>query len=100
MPASVDVALTASGQPLRITRDGRIWKVCAEPVRWFERVSWWRSELRMHRGTNIGIEVMVWQVQVRLGDSPRSALVTWELVHESSTGRWSARDDTLGQASA
>lgn len=96
----VDVALSASGQPMRITRDGRTWKVCAEPVRWFERVPWWRSELRMQRGANIGIEVMVWHVQVRLGSSPRSELVTWELAHESSTGRWTARDGTLGQASA
>lgn len=54
----------------------------------------------MRRGDNIGIEVMVWQVQVRLGGSPHSALVTWELVHEPSTGRWSARDDTLNRASA
>lgn len=100
MSVFVDVALTASGQPLRVTRDGRILKICAEPVRWLERVPWWRNERRMHREANIGIEVMVWQVQVRLGGSPRSALVTWELVHESSTGRWSARDDTLGQASA
>ncbi|WP_417221248.1 hypothetical protein [Arthrobacter sp.] len=100
MSDSVDVTLTPSGRPIRITRDGRTWKVCAEPVRWFERVPWSRSELRMQRGTNIGIENMVWQVQVRLGSSPRSALVTWELVHEPATGRWAARDDTLSQASA
>lgn len=54
----------------------------------------------MQRGANIGIEVMVWQVQVRLNDNLRSELVTWELVHEPSTGRWTSREGTLGQVSA
>lgn len=85
---------------MRITRAGRAWKVGARPVRWFERVPWWRSELRMQRGAGIGVEVLVWQVQVRLGGSPRAELVTWELVNEPSTGRWTVREQTLGQASA
>lgn len=97
---TVDVALSASGQPMRVTRGGRVWNVCALPVRWFERVPWWRFELRMQRGAGIGVEVMVWQVQVRLGSSPRSELVTWELVNDPATGRWTVREETLGRASA
>ncbi|MDN5824843.1 MAG: hypothetical protein L0H86_09435 [Micrococcaceae bacterium] len=100
MIETVDVDLSASGQPMRVTRDGRVWTVEALPVRWFERVPWWRFELRMQRGAGIGVEVMVWQVQVRLGASPRSELVTWELVNEPSTGRWTVREQTLGQTAA
>lgn len=96
MSESVDVALSTIGQPLRVVREGRTWHVGASPVRWFERTAWWKRESRMQRGANIGIEVMVWQVQVRLGSSENSDLSTWELVNEPSTGRWSVREPTLG----
>lgn len=50
----------------------------------------------MQRGAGIGIEVEVWQVQVRLGGQGPSELVTWELVNEPGTGRWSVPEPSLG----
>lgn len=89
MKKSVEVQMTTSGMPLRILADGRVWNVVAQPVRWFERVSWWKSELRMERGSLNRIDVEVWQIQVRLGRNARSEMQTWKLVHEPNTGRYS-----------
>lgn len=89
------VDLTTSGQPCRVYRGGRVWIVGAVPVRWFERTRWWHDELRMSKGSRIGIDVEVWMVQVRLGRGRGSELVTWELVHHASTGRWKLRENRL-----
>ena len=82
---------TAAGQPLRVRRQGRVWKVVAEPVRWFERVAWWRTELRAPKGEPFRIDSMVWQVQVSLG-AKTSDVLTWELVHHAATGGWRVRE--------
>lgn len=79
--------MSAAGVPLRVIRDGRTWKVGAEPIRWFERIAWWRSEIRMAKESGVSIEVKVWRLQVRLGVSPASDLITWEIVREPDTGR-------------
>ena len=52
--------------------------VGAEPVRWFERVSWWEAERRMPLGLS-RVDVEVWRVQTRLGRNAGSALTTMEL---------------------
>ncbi len=72
---------------MRVVHEGRVWKVGAEPIRWFERVPWWRAEMRMARESGTRIEVKVWRLQVRLGVSTTSDLVTWEIVCEPGTGR-------------
>lgn len=95
-PNLVEVTFTTAGQPQRITRNGRVWHVAADPVRWFERIPWWRDELRMARSQGVRIEIEVWLVQVRLAGNPRAELVSWELVHEPNSGRWSVRDPTIG----
>lgn len=87
----VEVDLDVRGRPLRVRRQGRTWRVGAEPVRWFERVPWWRTEKRMVRG-RASIEVQVWMVQVFLGAAGPRNLVTWHLLRDPSTGRWSVRD--------
>ena len=46
----IEVQWTTAGQPLRVRRHGRAWKVVAEPVRWFERFAWWETELRVPKG--------------------------------------------------
>lgn len=88
---SVEVQWTASGQPLRVRRAGRVWKVVAEPTRWYERVKWWRTELRAQRGGEVRIDALVWKVQVSLGARTSDPL-TWELVHHHPTGGWRVRD--------
>ena len=87
----VEVQFAASGKPLRVRRGGRVWTVVAEPVRWFERFDWWKSELRAPKGEPFRIDSMVWQVQVALGSKSVDPL-TWELVHHASTGGWSVRE--------
>jgi hypothetical protein len=88
---SVEVQFTAVGQPMRVHRQGRVWKVVAPPVHWYERFDWWRTELRAPKGTPFRIDSMVWQVQVTLG-ARTSEPVTWELVHHAPTGGWRVRE--------
>lgn len=47
--------------------------MAAEPVRWFERVSWWESERRFPLGGDKRIDLEFWQVQARLGWNPQNA---------------------------
>ncbi|WP_346960826.1 hypothetical protein [uncultured Arthrobacter sp.] len=79
------------GYPLAVVRGGREWVVGAEPVRWFERVSWWEAERRMPRGLS-RVDVEVWQVQVRLGKNPGSALTTMEIIRDGLGGGWRLRE--------
>lgn len=88
---SIEVQWTTAGQPLRVRRQGRVWKVVAEPVRWFERFAWWETELRAPKGSPFRIDSLVWQVQVSLG-AKTSDILTWELVHHAPTGGWRVRE--------
>lgn len=93
MGKTVEIAYSTAGVPLRVKHEGRVWTVGAEPIRWFERVDWWKSENRMQRGAGISIEVKIWKLQVRLGDNQASEMRTWEVVFEPNTGRCSLRSD-------
>lgn len=88
---SVEVQFTTAGQPLRVRRQGRVWNVVAEPARWFERVKWWRTDLRAPKGEPFRVDAKVWQVQVTFG-ARSSDLLTWELVHHHPTGGWRVRE--------
>lgn len=89
----VEVQFATTGQPLRVRRQGRIWAVVAEPLRWFERINWWESELRASKNSKFRIDALVWQVQVSIG-AKTSDVLTWELVHQSFTGGWNVREST------
>ncbi|MEO6530884.1 MAG: hypothetical protein ABI563_12785 [Specibacter sp.] len=86
----VVVRSTDAGVPLSVQRNGREWVVGAEPVRWFERTSWWQHAARMPKGQG-RVDVQVWLVQARLGRNPRSDLVTMELECDSDGGAWRVR---------
>lgn len=89
----VDVLFTAEGEPWKIRRDGRVWQVGVRPHRWFERIKWWHTpgfSPRKHSGHRI--DYMVWRVQVRLGNNPRSDLVTWDLIESPQAGTWGVRE--------
>jgi hypothetical protein len=79
------------GTPTAVVRGGREWIVGAEPVRWFERVSWWEAERRMPRGLS-RVDVEVWQIQATLGRNRNSALTTMELIRDGLGGGWRLRD--------
>jgi hypothetical protein len=88
---------TTAGMPATVVSNGRQWAVSAEPVRWFERVSWWEVRRRMPQGrSRVDVEVM--QVQVRLGGNPRSALTTMTLVRDGLGGSWRLRESVADAA--
>ncbi|MDJ0318868.1 hypothetical protein [Arthrobacter antibioticus] len=87
----ISVATTAHGLPVSFLLDGRTWHVGADPVRWFERVSWWETAARMPKGECVRMDVMVWQVQARIGHNSRSPLVTFHLVLGQDRRTWSVR---------
>ena len=62
----------------------------AEPLRWFERVSWWEAERRMPVGLS-RVDVEVWRLQTRLGRTAGSALTTMEIIRDGLGGGWRLR---------
>lgn len=88
-----DVKVNAgpAGVPVSFVRDGRTWHVGAEPVRWYERVDWWKTSQRMPRGQMTRLDIEVWQLQARIGHNLRNALVTFELVRGQDRQTWSIR---------
>lgn len=80
---------TAAGVPTSFVRAGRTWHV-AETVRWFERLPWWQTSQRMVRGSG-RMDVVVWQVQARIGHNPRTPLVTFDLVRGQDRVTWTCR---------
>lgn len=87
----MEVRAAADGIPISLVHEGRTWRVAADPVRWFERISWWETVARMPRDQGSRIDVEVWQLQARLGRNTRSPLVTFVLVHDQNTGEWTMR---------
>lgn len=85
------VVETVDGVPVSFVRDGGTWHVAVRPVVWFERTSWWETERRMPPGECVRIDVMVWQVQARIGHNPKSDLVTFELVLGTDRETWTCR---------
>lgn len=88
---SVSVTTDSAGVPVYLIWGGRQWSVAAEPVRWFERVSWWERERRFPLGGDKSIDLEIWQVQARLGRNPQNALTTFELIRERNGAGWSIR---------
>lgn len=88
---NVLVRTTAGGVPVSLVLDGRQWHVGAVPVRWFERTPWWDSGRAQPRGHGSRIDVEVWQVQARIGRNSQSPLVTFALVRDQESDRWSLR---------
>lgn len=86
------IRTAADGIATVVVRGGREWQIAVEPVRWFERVSWWEDSRRMQRGQG-RVDVEVLQVQVRLGRNARSSLATWELVRDGTGGGWCLRGE-------
>lgn len=71
-------------QPRAVTAAGRRWLVCAEPVRWFERVAWWKDGW-VPREVPLA-ETRVLRLQVQMGGR-RSQVLTFDLAHDR-TGAW------------
>lgn len=83
----VQVRFTATGTPLAVRYDGRIWAVAAEPVHWFTRADWWNTNKRAPAGCGDLVSIEHWQLQVRLGSST-SALRTFDLRRDPLSNQW------------
>lgn len=84
---SVELRCDEQGAPSAVLWQGRTWKVCAEPVRWFERRAWWNEDPRAVKGSGPGvIDHLIWQLQVQL--NPRSEPQTMYVSQHCETGRW------------
>ena len=85
LAAPVDVRFTLDGTPLAIRHDGHVWAVATDPVRWFERESWWETQHRAPTGAAV-VDVTVWRVQVRINGA--SPLRTMEIRRRPMTEQW------------
>lgn len=84
---AVEVACSPSGQPVRLVWGNRTYRIVAEPVRWYQRRSWWAEEQRAELGRGAGlVDHEIWRVQVRLGG--RSQVRTLDLSRQGRPGRW------------
>ncbi|MET3174729.1 UNVERIFIED_ORG: hypothetical protein ABIB52_002580 [Arthrobacter sp. UYCu721] len=83
--AAVEVRFTLAGEPLAIRYNGNVWAVAADPVRWFERESWWETQLRAPAGAAV-VDIAVWRVQVRINSA--SPLRTMEIRRRPTTEQW------------
>lgn len=81
----------SDGVPVSFVRDGRTWHVSEDYQSWYERVAWWETATRAHKGSGLRIDVMVWMVQARIGHNPKSPLVTFELVLGQDRETWTER---------
>jgi hypothetical protein len=87
LDAHVDVRFTAAGIPLAVRYDGRVWAVAAEPLHWFTRDSWWKTQRTVPAGIGNVVDIEHWRLQVRLGSST-SALRTFELRRDPLSEQW------------
>lgn len=71
--------------PLAVRYDGQVWAVAEEPLRWYERENWWETQRRAPAGAAV-VDVLVWQVQVRLNST--SPLRTMALRQRPMTEEW------------
>jgi hypothetical protein len=84
---AVEVACSPAGQPVRLVWGNRTYRIVAEPVRWYQRRSWWAEEQRAELGRGAGlVDHEIWRVQVRLGE--RSQVRTLDLSRQGNPGRW------------
>ncbi|MHC6592579.1 DUF6504 family protein [Arthrobacter sp. C152] len=87
---SVEVLCSVSGQPETITWAGTDYRVCAEPLRWYERRQWWAEDSRAPLGTGPGVvDHEIWRVQVLPSSAPAGAeTLTLDLTRHIRSGRW------------
>lgn len=74
---------------MRFEYQGRTWRVAADPVRWYERIEWWREFKRYPRENAPRIDLEVWRVQARLGRG--GELVTFDLIRDPDRAAWLLR---------
>lgn len=79
-----------AGVPLRFEHEGKVWRVAADPVRWYERTNWWEDGKRHPRDDAPAIDLEVWRVQVKPGKRG-GELVTVDLIRAQDRTTWFLR---------
>lgn len=92
---SVDVTCSVEGLPLELRWAGRSYRVCEDPIRWYERREWWAEESRAPLGSGPGlVDHEIWRVQVlpSVADPGRGTKteepLTLDLTRHIRSGRW------------
>ena len=87
---SVAVTCAPDGQPQSLEWSGRSYRVCADPVRWYERRQWWAEDSRAPLGSGAGVvDHEIWRVQVLpSGASTMQEPLTLDLSRHIRSGRW------------
>lgn len=91
------VSLSPDGVPDAFTVAGDSWRVAEEPVRWYERIPWWKTETRMQRDHG-RIDVEVWQLQLQTAIIPDLTPIgaSWARQKPNRSAAFSAHMGTTG----
>ncbi|GHD01977.1 DUF6504 family protein [Zhihengliuella salsuginis] len=83
----IEISCSPAGVPERLHWQGQDYAVSAEPVRWFERRSWWAEEQRAQRGSGRGlVDHEIWRVQARGVEDGQHR--TFDLSRHQRSKRW------------
>jgi hypothetical protein len=84
---SVEVDCSSAGIPVSLLWQGCSYTIGPEPVRWYERRSWWEEEIRAEVGRGPGlVDHEIWRVQARAGG--KGPAWTFDLSHHLGSNRW------------
>ena len=84
---SVEVSCSSAGMPVSLLWQGRSYAVGPDPVRWYERRSWWEEEVRAEVGRGAGlVDHEIWRVQARING--KGPFYAFDLSHHLGSGRW------------
>ena len=83
---AVDVEYSAQGDLERLVWRGVPYDVQAQPLCWYERRPWWKSDERLPPGAGVGaVDTQMWRLVLRDGEAPE---ITLDVAHYRPSGRW------------
>ena len=83
---TVEVSISATGEPVGFVWQGVSYGVNAKPLRWFARREWWVEAARVQRGIGAGVlELEMWRVCACVGTGPTGI---FELIHQDADNSW------------
>ena len=84
----IEVTRAANGIPLRITWQGKDYRLVAEPERWFERRKWWEENMRIPRGLGAGVaDYEMWRLQL-VSSEGRGEPFSVDVSFDAQSARW------------
>ncbi len=84
----IEVTRAANGIPLRVTWQGKDYRLVAEPERWFERRKWWEENMRIPRGLGAGVaDYEMWRLQL-VSSEGRGEPFSVDVSFDAQSTRW------------